>query len=181
MAEPFLMTGTWIGHYTQHGRSHPITAELTQVGTRLTGTMHDSDTESERSVFETAAEAGLPPGADEEIVLGLRKMFVDAPQAPVRCAALLPAESRLEGEVRDRTVSFLKTYQGEHFTGFRVGDRYVGAVIEGHQVHYRGELSRDGTSIEGRWWIAPPTEGGVRTEGGFLLRRETTTGSAGKA
>ena len=173
MAEFFDLTGTWVGHYTQQGRSRPIAAELTQSGTRLTGTMHDGETESERSVFESAAEAGLPPGADEQIVLGLRQMFVDAPQAPVRCAAQLPAESLLEGEIWERTVSFRKTYQGEHFTGFRVGDRYVGTVIEDHQVHYRGEISRDGQSMEGKWWINPrPEVGSGRAEGGFALRRE---------
>ena len=171
MAQTLDLTGRWAGHYWQRGRAHPITAELTQAGERLTGTMRDAETEFEKSVFEAAAEAGLPPGADEQIVAGLREMLPDA-RGPVRSTTRLPATSVLEGDVRGRTVSFRKTYQGEHFAGFRVGDREVGVVLEGHVVHYRGQVNDAGTAVEGQWWIDPPPgRGGRRAEGTFTLRR----------
>src|SRR5215470_14341029 len=115
------LTGRWAGHYSQHGQSHPIEAELTQSDGQLRGSMRDRDTLSEKSVFETAADAGLPPGADEQIVQSLRELFPDAAGAPVRATSQLPPTSVLSGYVLGRAVYFLKTYQGEHFVGYRVG------------------------------------------------------------
>ena len=68
---------------------------------------------------------------------------------------------------------FLKTYRGDHFSGYKVGDRLVGHRVSGHAVQYSGRLSPDGMEIEGRWWIDPdPESGAIRTEGSFLLRRQ---------
>jgi hypothetical protein len=166
------LTGRWVGEYFQHDRSNPITADLVHQGEQLTGSMRDDTTASAYSVFEFASQAGLPPGADEQIVERLRKMFPDAPETPIKYVSQLPPESTLEGWVRDSTVYFLKSYQGDHIGGFEIGDRLVGHRIVGHAVHYRGKLSPDGREIEGRWWIDPGPESGVRrTEGSFLLRR----------
>ena len=166
------LTGRWDGSYFQHDRHHPIAAELVQVGERLTGSMRDGETDRSSSVFQVAFEAGLPPGADEQIVARLREAFPDEPAAPIRYLSHLPPASALEGWVRGTALYFLKTYQGTHTGGFAVGDRLVGHRIEGHAVHYSGKLSPDGLEIEGRWWIDPLCEsGGRRTEGSFALRR----------
>ena len=168
------LTGTWGGNYYQHGRPSPIEAELVQEGGRLTGTMWDGQTDKSSSVFEAVAEAGLPPGADEQIEARLRELFPDAPAAPIRYVTHLPPESSLEGWVRGAKLEFLKTYMGEHYGGYEVGDRIVGHVVEDHSVHYGGDLSPDGREIEGRWWIDPPPGSrGRRTEGSFTLRRQT--------
>src|SRR3954469_13969641 len=99
-----------------------------------------------------AFEAGLPPGADEQIVARLRAAFPDAPASPIRYLTHLPPGSALEGRVNGTTVSFLKPYQGTHYEGFAVGDRLVGHRTDDHSVHYEGRLSGDGSEIEGRWW-----------------------------
>ena len=167
------LTGTWVGDYSQHSRSSPITAELVQSGDRLTGSMRDGEPDRTSTVFEVAAEAGLPPGADEQIVARLRESFPDAPSSEIRYVTHLPPESALEGRVRGSTVTFLKTYRGDHFSGYKVGDRLVGHRVSGHAVQYSGRLSPDGMEIEGRWWIDPdPESGGIRAEGSFLLRRQ---------
>lgn len=153
MAEPLNLTGHWSGHYYQHGTAHPIAADLVQTGARVSGTMTDSNTQREQSVFETAVEAGLPPGADEQITLKLRQMFPDAGGTPIRHVMQLPPQSILEGAVSDRGVYLRKTYPGEHFSGFRVGEHLVGERIAAHVVHYRGRISDDGKTIEGRWSI----------------------------
>jgi hypothetical protein len=172
MAKDVDLTGRWEGSYYQHDRSHPIAAELVQAGEHLSGSMRDGETDSSRSVFDVAFQAGLPPGADEQIVARLREAFPDAPATPIRFLSHLPPESALEGRVKGRALSFLKTYQGTHYGGFAVGDRLVGHSIEGHAVHYSGELSPDGLQIEGKWWIDPPPESGGRpAEGSFTLRR----------
>jgi hypothetical protein len=172
MSSDTNLSGRWVGDYLQHDRPHPITAELVQVGERLTGFMRDSTTDSESSVFDFAAEAGLPPGADEQIVAHLREAFPDAPADPIHVVMHLPPESTLEGWVKGSTVYFLKTYQGDHFGGFKVGDQIVGQRIEDHAVHYRGKLSPDGLEIDGRWWIDPvAVPGARRSEGYFTLRR----------
>jgi hypothetical protein len=171
------LTGHWTGHYFQRDQARAIAADLVQTGESLRGHMRDDQTEFEQSVFETAVEAGLPPGADEQIVAKLREQFPDEPRSPIRAASTLPPTSVLEGSVRGRRVYFLKTYEGEAFSGYRVGCRQVGVTLEGHGVHYEGRLSIDGTTLEGQWWIDPlPGYGSRRTEGRFLLRRQADEG-----
>jgi hypothetical protein len=172
MSTAVLLTGRWSGHYQQHSLSHPIHAQLQQEEGHLIGTMQDGETGTERSVFEVAMEAGLPPGADEEIVARLRELHPNLPTtAPIRALTVLPIHSVLEGTVEDRKVYFLKTYQGEHFSGFRVGNRRVGRTIAKHEVHYQGEVNSEGTIIRGNWWIEPREQGERRAEGSFELRR----------
>ena len=114
---------------------------------------------------------------DEQIIAALRSSVPDAPSAPIRCVGHLPPESVLAGQVDGSTVSFLKTYQGSHLSGYRVGETFVGSEIVNHAVHYRGEISPDGTTIEGRWWIDPdPRRGTPRAEGGFTLRHQEGPG-----
>jgi hypothetical protein len=161
-----------VGHYVQHGQHHPIEAELVHNAERLSGTMHDLETDFEMSVFELAAESGLPPGADETIMSSLRRCCPGNANQAIRATMSVPSSSNLEGSLRGRRVQFVKTYQGESFSGFRIGEQRVGCSVAGHAVHYRGELSDDGTRIEGAWWIeARPEEGMRRSEGTFVLRR----------
>jgi hypothetical protein len=172
MPEPLNVTGRWFGHYLQHDVKHLLTADLVQDGVRLTGTMRDHETEFDRSVFDAMADAGLPPGADEQIIAQLRQAVPGAANRPVRYVSHLPPESTLEGLLQGQTVYWLKTYQGTEFGGYRVGDEHVGVEVTNPQVHYRGEVSADGTVIEGTWWIdANPRYGTVRTQGQFSLRR----------
>jgi hypothetical protein len=161
-----------MGYYTQHGKEYPITADLLHSGARLSGTMCDGHTDGEYSLFEVAQEAGLPPGADEQIEAKVREVLPDAPAGPIRYVSRLPSGSVLEGRCKGPTVYFLKTYQGSSFSGYKAGDQLLGIKKEGHAVHYEGCLSPDGMEIEGRWWIdADPEYGTRRTEGLFLLRR----------
>jgi hypothetical protein len=172
MARENDLSGYWEGEYYQQNSPHPISLELNQEGERLTGTMTDGETDKESSVFEATAAAGLPPGADEQIVARLAEMFPDTPPDSIRYITHLPSGSSVEGWFRDSTVYFLKTYEGVHFGGYKVGERVVGQVAENHSVHYKGNLSADGREIEGRWWIESEAgQGSARNEGSFLLRR----------
>jgi hypothetical protein len=169
---PHIMTGRWAGDYWQNGRPHPIRAELVQRGEHLTGTMQDVEPDRDQSVFDVAAEAGLQPGADEQIEAGLRAMFPDETDGPIRFVSHLPPASALEGTVKGSRVDLLKTYKGVHFGGYKIGNRLVGRTVESHSVHYNGRLSEDGLEFEGRWWIDPSPElGPLRVEGSFLLKR----------
>jgi hypothetical protein len=174
------LTGRWVGQFFQQGRENPITADFAQVGENLSGTMRDGRPDRECTVFEAISEAGLWPGADEQIEAGLREMVPDSPSGPIRYVSHLPPEAILEGQCIGRTVRFLKTYQGTSFGGYRVGDTLVGIKRDGHVVHYEGQLSTDGLEIEGRWWIdADPAFGTRRTEGGFCLRRSGGSPTSG--
>jgi hypothetical protein len=167
------LTGRWVGHYEQTDQKRPISAELVQDGAKLKGSMRDGEPDRDCSLFELAAEAGLPPGADEQIDANLRAMIPDAPAGAIRYIWHLPPDSRLEGRCNGRVVSFIKTYMGTTFSGYKVGDKILGRQNEGHAVHYEGQLSPDGLEIEGRWWIDPePNRGTRRAEGYFLLRRQ---------
>jgi hypothetical protein len=90
MSSSIPLTGRWVGHYVQGGQKYPITADLVQVGQRLSGSMQDGHPDRECSTFEAACEAGLPPGADEQIEMGLREMVPDAPAGPIRYVSHLP-------------------------------------------------------------------------------------------
>jgi hypothetical protein len=166
-------SGKWVGHYRQHDQSRPIMAQMIQSGSDLTGSMRDLETDWERSVFDVAAEAGLPPGADEQIIARLREIVPDSPAGPIRYVTHLPPDSVLEGKVRGSRVYWLKRYQGAHFVGYRVGDQVLKTETVDHAVHYEGLATPDGGRIEGIWWIdANPALGTSRNEGSFVLRRE---------
>jgi len=177
MLDRIDLSGHWSGFYTQHDHRRPISAELSQDGDRLIGTMNDDCTVIERSVSELAMEEGLPPGADEKIVEQIRSMVPEVPSGPIRAETQLPPRSHLEGEVDGRAVRFLKTYQGPSFTGYRVGDFRVGMLGEGQEVRYRGLLNDDGTVIEGQWQIDAVLGLPRRVEGGFWLRRQAPDGA----
>lgn len=173
MSNAITLTGRWVGDYTQHSRSSPISAEFEQSGEALKGTMRDGVTDRDQSVFEVAAEAGLHPGADEQITAQIRELFPESPTAPIRFVSHLPEKSRLEGSFKPPTVYFLKTYQGSHSSGYKVGEALVVSEVPSHCVHYRGKLSADGLEIDGKWWIdADPERHTSRNEGFFTLRRQ---------
>ncbi len=166
------LSGQWTGHYYQHSRPHPIALELLQEGEALYGSMTDGDTDRELSVFEASAESGMPPGTDERVVAHLKEIFPEIKADSIRYVTHLPSKSSIDGWVRESTVYFLKTYEGVHFGGYKVGDHLVGHVKESHSVHYQGRLSPDGRELEGRWWIdSDPGAGGPRVEGTFEVRR----------
>src|SRR5260370_39637601 len=106
------LTGVWAGHYAQRDRSHAIHADLVQTGHLLTGVMRDHDTKVENSLFESAAEAGVPPGADEQIALRLREVYPADRHAPTPRARASPTTSPLLGHGETSTVHFLKASQG---------------------------------------------------------------------
>jgi hypothetical protein len=167
------VTGHWTGHYLQRDEQRPITADLIQTGDRLTGTMSDGHTDQESTLFDLALAAGLPPGSDEQLELKIRGAFPKTPIGPVRYVSHLPSNSLLEGRCKNQVISFIKTYQGACFSGYRAGDQVIGVEKDGHAVHYEGRFSADGLEIDGRWWIDADREHGApRTEGLFSLRRQ---------
>jgi hypothetical protein len=166
------LSGRWAGHYFQGGKEYPITADILDEGGRLSGFMYDGQPDRDYSLFQAAAEAGLPPGADEQIEARLREMVPDTSGAPIRYVSHLPTNSTLRGRRTGQAVAFVKSYQGTSFSGYQVGDRLVGARVEGHEVHYEGQHSPDGMALEGRWRIDPnPASGSPGAEGLFRLRR----------
>ncbi len=165
------VAGEWQGYYTQHHDRHPIEAVLTQDRGRISGTMTDIQTESESSLFDAAAEAGLPPGADERLDTQIRQMIPGSGNAPIRAKAVLPEKSQLDGLIDGSLVKFTKVYQGQHFVGFQVGDTHLGQIREGHTVEYSGRLSGDGSLIEGKWRIHSQESPKGHIEGFFVLQR----------
>lgn len=167
------ITGRWVGAYHQHSAEHPISTQFNQFETHLQGKMTDGETRFERSVFEAALAAGLPPGSDEQIEAKLRAEYPDAPREPIQATSIFPPHSKIEGEVRGRSVRFVKRYLGEIFSGWRIGDTLIGSTVAGQMVTYGGIVSADGNVIEGRWWIDGDRKSGTsRCEGGFRLQRQ---------
>ncbi len=155
MPRPPNLAGHWTGYYVQRDEQHLLAAEFRQDGTDLTGSMFDRDTNRDESLFEMAARAGWAPGQDEQITRWIREQIPEQPRAPIRAVTR-------------------KTMHGEHFIGYRVGNKEIGVTIRRHTIHYKGRLSDDGRTLEGRWWIDARKDynAGQRTEGDFLLQRE---------
>ena len=106
MAKDTNLSGRWAGHYYQHNGPHPISLDIVQDGERLSGSMWDGDTEKEVSVFEAAAEAGLPPGADEQIVAQLGAMFPETRPIPFAMSlTFLPSRRSRAGSGAIRFIS----------------------------------------------------------------------------
>ncbi|MHC4407017.1 MAG: hypothetical protein ACYTG0_45975 [Planctomycetota bacterium] len=164
------LTGRWQGHYRQSGTARAIVATLVQSDDRIEGTMQDLETEFDRSLFDAALEAGLPPGADEQLDEHLRRQHPEIGNAPIRGKCRLPPESRIQGTIRGGQIVFVKTYQGEHFIGFQAGDKEIGHATEGHAVEYSGTIEPDGNRIEGRWTIYQP-DAPRALQGPFVLER----------
>ena len=140
-------------------------------GDRIHGLMTDEDTTTERSLYDLAAAAGLPPGADEKLDEHIRKLIPNAPKGPISAHTVLPKASTLEGAITGPFVRFTKTYRGESTHSYRVGDRSLDTKIAGHSVEYSGRLSPDGNAISGRWTILDPNSPRGIVDGLFELRR----------
>jgi hypothetical protein len=173
------LSGQWKGCYMQSGAERKITAVIAQTENRITGTMRDWVTEFERSLFDAAREAGLPPGADEQIDEGLRRLHPAAGKAPIRSKSRLPSDSTIEGTRQGRFVVFTKTYQGQHFSGYQIGDREVGWTAEHHAVRYSGRIEQDGNRIEGVWTICQAGSPQRALQGPFWLERVGPEGPDG--
>lgn len=167
------LSGRWLGYYTQHDHERPIEVEFRQSGERLTGRMEDACTEFRSSLAEVVMEEGLAPGADERIVESIRESFPDVPEGPVTAEIRLSRNSTVEGQVSGPSIRFLKTYEGPHFAGYRIGEVRLGVLGQDQEVEFLGRLSGDGREIEGRWHLAecPHPLWHARSEGGFVLRR----------
>ena len=134
------LTGEWHGHYSQQDMQKRIVATLTQDGDRTFGGMTDLDTVTEQSLYDAVAGTGLPPGTDEQIAERLRKVIPNTGTGPITTRSILPEESKLEGTVSGEFVRFTKSYQGESFHSYEIGDEGIGQTTPGHSVEYSGRL-----------------------------------------
>jgi hypothetical protein len=168
---PSDLSGDWEGYYKQSGASRRIAATLLQTEDRITGTMRDLETEFDRSLFDAALEAGLPPGADERLDQQLRQMCPGGGKGPIRSKSRLPSDSELEGTVQGDFVTFVKTYKGQHFLGFQVGSEEIGWTIGNHAVEYKGRIEEQGKRIAGVWTIYQSRASRGVSQGPFVLER----------
>jgi len=168
------LSGEWHGHYTQHDMQKRIVATFTQDGDRIFGHMADADTVTEQSLYDAVAGAGLPPGADEQIAEQIRAAIPNAATGPIKTRSILPEESKLEGTVSGKFVRFTKSYQGETFHSYEIGEKGIGQKFPGHSVEYSGRLSQDRKTISGKWTIYQSEAPRGFIDGGFELCRVGT-------
>jgi hypothetical protein len=138
--------------------------------------MNDACTVIEGSVGDLVVEQRMPPGSDERIVARIRSMCPGLEKLPVRTLVEIPPLSTIVGRVQEARIEFVKTYRGEHFAGYQVGDRRIGLRGTDQEVLYQGLLNGSGTEIHGRWQVASIRKAGSfshRSTGTFVLRRVT--------
>jgi len=151
-----------------------ITAEFTHDASRLLGFMSDACTRIEGNVSDLMVEQQMPPGTDERIVARIRSMCPGLDAYPVKTLIEIPPLSTIVGQVERTRVEFRKTYRGEFFAGYQVGDRRIGLRGTDQEVIYHGRLNADGTEITGRWRVENIGKAGSfshRSTGSFVLRR----------
>lgn len=167
------LSGRWIGHYEHDDVEFPISVELLQTGDRISGFMRDDEPDEEYTVYDPSSAVRNTRKDDEPIDRKLLALIPQAGLQPIHWVSHLPPDSILLGKLTGRTVSFVKTYQGISFQGYRIGDKYFGEESPGRSVDYEGQVSLDGLRIQGNWWIeSNPAIGTPRVEGRFSLRRE---------
>lgn len=160
LSHTFDLTGTWEGHFVQNGRRHGISMRVVQRGQSFVGAMRDVDTLMVS--HERLHTAGGDGGKEKEAEAGSEAEVLSS----------LPEHSSIEGEVEQRLVTFVKRYQGKTSTSIWVpGRANVTFELPGHDVHYRGMLSPDGTTIAGMWRIPPQHTGGELMRDRFELQR----------
>ena len=154
------VTGCWIGHYEQHGRSHPITAHLLEFGQYISGTMRDDNPECEYTLFEIAVE--LSSEAKEQIEESFRELVPHATAGSIHYLTRLPIDSSIQGRRDGQVISFVKKYAGECFGGYKAGGEIIGTQIGNHAVYYEGRLTYDNRELKGRWFVEARPEHGIQ-------------------
>lgn len=163
MTTAFDLTGTWEGHYVQNGRRHGISMRVVQRGQSFVGAMRDADT---LLVSHERLHTASGDGSKDTEQIGEAEVL-----------SSLPEHSSIEGEVEQRLVTFVKRYQGKTSTSIWVpGRANVTFEVPGHDVHYRGMLSLDGTTIAGMWRIPKQQTGGELMRDRFELQRAAQRG-----
>lgn len=167
------LTANWIGHYEHDHMEFPITAELLQTGDRISGFMRDVEPDEEYILYDPASAIRNPREVKDQIDANLLALIPQAGSQPIHWVSHLPPDSILLGKQSGRTLSFIKTYQGISFQGYRIGDQYYFVEeIPGHSVEYEGQISLDGQRIQGKWWIESNLASGAPCiEGKFILLR----------
>jgi hypothetical protein len=162
------LTGEWSGSYSQAGTRKAIRATLEQSGNRLSGQMTDVERVTEKSLFESVAASGLPPGADEAIAAQIHELIPNEPIGPITVVSILPEFASIKGGVNVPFVSFTKAYLEPSVWEYRMGNSSVKRTSPPHEVAYSGRISDDGGMISGQWHIV--THQG-RADGSFELKR----------
>lgn len=159
VSHTFDLTGAWEGHYLQSGRRHGISMHVVQRGQSFVGRMRDVDTLLASHEVLHAMEGG-GDGKTREVV------------GEAEVLLTLPEHSSVEGEIEQRVVTFVKSYQGKSSTSVWVeGKANMTFEVPGHQVQYRGVLATDGNVLSGHWRIEPKQHGGELLRDRFELRR----------
>jgi hypothetical protein len=141
-ATPFVMTGTWRGHYVQNGARHGIEMQVVQRGQSFVGAMRDLDTLTTQAfrLVQPAGESG------DAVDLGEAESW-----------STLPERSTIEGEVDGELVRFTKHYQGTARSSLWIPGKFEHHEERpGHRVLYEGTLTADGTTLGGHWHIPAP-------------------------
>lgn len=153
----FDLTGTWRGHYEQHGGHHGIVMTVAQKGSSFVGAMRDADT------LTIGATPIVQDAADgqAQVVVG------DADTV-----ASLPERSVIEGSIDGTRVEFVKRYVGKHTVSFWFRGQSQQVEIADHSVWYEGLLDEPGAVLRGHWRIPARGATGVEAVGAFTLQRE---------
>ncbi|RYG45618.1 hypothetical protein EON79_12210 [bacterium] len=150
----------------------PIEAHFAVSGDHLTGTMTDLQPVKEfpyEILFERT-KATLRP---RDRAIG--KIVIERyPGTIVRSE--LPPESDLDGRVRGREATWMKTYRGDQVTTSLIPGRPPHETRAGGVgILYRGTLSEDGQTLKGTWEVRKKRFLGIYStlegRGEFELRR----------
>lgn len=144
--------GEWLGFYVDPRLGQvefPIRANLTESKGRVRGNMADEMPRQEQTIDDILMllEPENPHRANWE--------WMNETYPNARVITILPKDSKVEGSVLGMSIRFTKTYQGGPQVSIWEGVDPQ-PLREEHRLHpieYEGQLSSDGSVIEGRWQI----------------------------
>ena len=152
---PIDVTGRWLGFYRYRSEqmgAFPITADIRQEGSRISGEMYDQITDQSEfldTLIETRREDVSRLGR-----LNLEAMIRRFGDREIVVNSRLPDTSDLEGTITGDRVEFTKAYRGLYEVKWSIGGTEIGSrEFEGHKVHYSGLLDREKRFIAGEWVI----------------------------
>ena len=168
-----ILSGRWVGHYQQHGRSFPVEASFKHRGGKLFGTMFDLEPGHQQPLRAVLEETGHSDSDISKFIDGVRSHFPDSLDGEIEYRAWLPEKSMIEGSVVENELSFVKRYEGYHEIEYVLGGLALPESIPCDLVEYTGKLSFDSESISGNWTIAASNGTEIELSGAFKLTRKS--------
>ena len=165
-------SGSWEGHYIQHGSHFPIEATLRHRKNKLSGSMNDLKRVHSQPLKDLLRDEAMTEEQIERFIAEVRSQFPSSPKGEIEFRSILPEKSTIDGTVEGFDISFTKRYEGSLNFEYVLNGFTLPESTASELVHYTGQMTEDFTRISGTWVINPLHDSESSTSGTFELSRQ---------